>query len=143
MGAQHVQHPAVRQGDADKGSALAAVLHRMDDDRHLIAGRERALGPSQLGYFSNTDQKDPLVSPINSPEILAKFPPTLLITGTRDFAFSGTLFTDTQLTKQGVDVELHVWEGLFHGFFYNADVPESRDALNVIVNFFDRKLASK
>ena len=102
---------------------------------------DRAPAPSQLGYFSNADQKDPMVSPISSPEILAKFPPTLLITGTRDFAFSGTLFTDTQLVKQGVDVELHVWEGLFHGFFYNADVPESRDALNVIVNFFDRKLA--
>jgi epsilon-lactone hydrolase len=102
-----------------------------------------AMGPMQLGYFSNADQKDPMVSPISSPEILAKFPPTLLITGTRDFAFSGTLFTDIQLVKQGVDVELHMWEGLFHGFFYNADVPESRDALNVIVSFFDRKLASK
>src|SRR4051812_46274765 len=44
---------------------------------------DRAPGPSQLGYFSNTDQKDPMVSPIGSPEILAKFPPTLLITGTR------------------------------------------------------------
>jgi acetyl esterase/lipase len=80
------------------------------------------------------------VSPANSPEVLSKFPPTLLITGTRDFALSGTLFTDIQLTKQGVDVELHVWDGLFHGFFYNTDVPESKDALNVIVKFFDRHL---
>jgi acetyl esterase/lipase len=97
-------------------------------------------GTSQLGYFSNTNSKDPLVSPIDSPEILAKFPPTLLITGTRDFAFSGALFTDTQLAKQGVDVELHVWDGLFHGFFYNADVPESKDAFNVMIKFFDRNL---
>lgn len=95
---------------------------------------------SQLGYFSTADPKDPQVSPINSPETLAKFPPTLLITGTRDFALSGTLFTDTQLAKQGVTVELHVWEGLFHGFFYNADVPESKDAFNVMINFFDRNL---
>jgi acetyl esterase/lipase len=100
----------------------------------------RPLGTSQLGYFSNADPKDPLVSPINSPEILAKFPPTLLITATRDFAMSGTLFTETQLTKQGVAVELHVWDGLFHGFFYNADVPESKDAFNVMIKFFDRNL---
>lgn len=109
----------------------------------LGEGRMPALHPpshSQLGYFSNVDPRDPLVSPINSPEILAKFPPTLLITGTRDFALSGTLFTDTQLVKQGVDVELHVWDGLFHGFFYNVDVPESRDALNVMIKFFDRHL---
>lgn len=97
-------------------------------------------GHSQLSYFSTADPKDPLVSPVNSPEILAKFPPTLLITGTRDFALSGTLFTETQLVRQGVDVELRVWDGLFHGFFYNVDVPESRDALNVIVKFFDRHL---
>jgi len=100
----------------------------------------RPPGSSQLGYFSNTDPKDPLVSPIDSPEILAKFPPTLLITATRDFAMSGTLFTETQLAKQGVAVELHVWDGLFHGFFYNADVPESKDAFNVMIRFFDRNL---
>ncbi len=98
---------------------------------------------SQLGYFSAANMKDPLVSPINSPEILEKFPPTLLITGTRDFAMSGTLNTDTELTKRGVKVELHVWEGLFHGFFYNADVPESRDAFRVMINFFDRNLGTK
>jgi len=43
--------------------------------------------------------------------------------------------------KAGVDAELHVWEGLFHGFFYNADVPESKDCFNVILKFFDNHLA--
>jgi monoterpene epsilon-lactone hydrolase len=93
-----------------------------------------------LSYFAGTDPKDPLVSPINSPEILAKFPPTLIITGTRGFELSSALYTHEQLVKLGIDAELHVWEGLFHGFFYNVDVPESRDALNVIVRFFDRHL---
>ena len=93
-----------------------------------------------LSYFSDTDPKDPLVSPINSPEVLAKFPPTLIITGTRGFELSSALYTHEQLVKLGVDAELHVWEGLFHGFFYNVDVPESRDALNVIIKFFDGHL---
>ena len=82
------------------------------------------------------------MSPLDSPAVLAKFPPTLLITGTRDFAYSGAIYTHEQLVKLGVDAELHVWEGLFHGFFYNADVPESRDAFNVMIKFFDRHLAS-
>ena len=103
----------------------------------------RAPGPSQLGYFSAADMKDPLVSPISSPEMLAKFPPTLLITGTRDFAMSGTLHTDTELAKRGVEVELHVWDGLFHGFFYNADVPESREAFDVMIKFFDSHLGKR
>lgn len=103
----------------------------------------RPPGQSQLGYFSGADMKDPLVSPINSPEMLAKFPPTLLITGTRDFAMSGTLYTDNELAKRGVKVELHVWDGLFHGFFYNADVPESRDAFAVMIKFFDKHLSKR
>lgn len=103
----------------------------------------RPPGQSQLGYFSGAKMNDPLVAPMNSPEILAKFPPTLLITATRDFAMSGTIHTDTELTKRGVKTELHVWDGLFHGFFYNADVPESRDAFDVMIGFFDRNLGTK
>jgi len=100
-------------------------------------------GVRRLGYFSNVDPKDPLVSPINSPEILAKFPPTLIITGTRAMELSTAVYTHSQLVKLGVGAELHVWEGLFHGFFYNPDVPESRDAYDVIVKFFDRHLGTK
>jgi acetyl esterase/lipase len=100
-------------------------------------------GMRRLGYFSNTDPKDPLVAPIQSPEVLAKFPPTLIITGTRAFELSSAVYTHSQLVKLGVSAELHVWEGLFHGFFYNPDVPESRDAYDVIVKFFDRHLGGE
>jgi acetyl esterase/lipase len=93
-----------------------------------------------LSYFAGTDPTDPLVSPVSSPDVLAKFPPTLIITGTRGFELSSALYTHEQMVKLGVDAELHVWEGLFHGFFYNADVPESKDALNVMIKFFDRHL---
>jgi acetyl esterase/lipase len=96
-----------------------------------------------LGYLDGTDPKDPLVAPINSPEIMAKFPPTLIITATRGFEMSGALYTHTQLVKLGVDAELHVWEALFHGFFYNPDVPESRDCYDVIIKFFSRHLGQR
>src|SRR5439155_14377819 len=96
-----------------------------------------------LGYLEGTNPKDPLVAPINSPETLARFPPTLIITGTRGFELSAALYTHTQLVKRGVEAELHVWEGLFHGFFYNPDVPESKDAYDVMVKFFDRHLGKK
>jgi epsilon-lactone hydrolase len=74
------------------------------------------------------------------PEVLAKFPPTLIVTGTRGFEFSSAVYTHSQMVKQGVQAELHVWEGMFHGFFYNPDVPESRECYDVIVKFFDRQL---
>ncbi|HET7131498.1 MAG TPA: alpha/beta hydrolase fold domain-containing protein [Gammaproteobacteria bacterium] len=97
-------------------------------------------GNAPLGYFSDAKLDDPLVAPASSAEVLAKFPPTLIVTGTRGFELSSAVYTHTQLVKQGVDAELHVWEGLFHGFFYNVDVPESRDCFDVIVKFFDAHL---
>jgi len=112
----------------------------LGEARVMLPGRSG--GPPPLGYFSGTDPKDPLVSPINSPNVLAKFPPTLIITGTRGFELSSALYTHEQLVKLGVDAELHVWEGLFHGFFYNMDVPESKDAVNVIIRFFDQHLGN-
>lgn len=103
----------------------------------------RRSGQTPLGYFAGASMKDPLVQPSNSPEVLAKFPPTLLISATRDFALSGAIDTDILLTKAGVDSELHVWDGLFHGFFYDADVPESKQAFRIIENFFDRHLGKQ
>jgi acetyl esterase/lipase len=98
--------------------------------------------PLSLEYLRGTDPKDPLVAPVFSREVLAWFPPTLLVTGTHGFEFSATVFTHEQMVKASVDAELHVWEGMFHGFFYNPDVPESKDCVDVIVGFFQRKLGT-
>ncbi len=84
------------------------------------AANPRATASSRL--LRGNRPRDPLVSPV-SRRNLAKLPPTLMITGTRGFELSAALYTHEQLVKAGVDTELHVWEGLFHGFFYNADVP--------------------
>lgn len=93
-------------------------------------------------YFSqaHVNENDPLVYPINSPKLLAKFPPSLLITGSRDFAMSSLFQTQRELVKQGVEVELHVWDGVPHSFFTNPNLPESKEVYDVIVRFFDRHL---
>lgn len=93
-----------------------------------------------MPYFAGVSAEDPLAAPASSMAVLARFPPTLIISSTRGFDLSSATYTHSLLVKAGVDTELHVWEGLFHGFFYNIDVPESRDCFDVIVNFFDRHL---
>jgi len=95
---------------------------------------------TRLPYFAGTDPHDPLVSPGSSDAVIGQFPPTLIITATRGFEFSAAVHAHSQMVRLGVDADLHVWEGLFHGFFYNADVPESREAYDVMVRFFDRHL---
>jgi epsilon-lactone hydrolase len=96
-----------------------------------------------LPYFAGVSITDPLAAPASSPEVLAKFPPTLIVTGTRAFELSSAVYTHSLLVKAGAEADLHVWEGMFHGFFYNVDVPESRDCLDVIVKFFERHLGRR
>src|SRR5690349_780082 len=75
--------------------------------------------------------------------VLARFPPTLIITSTRDIALSPAVYTHTQLVKLGVDAQLHVWEAMVHGFFgIHPELPESREAWDVIVKFFDSRLGT-
>jgi monoterpene epsilon-lactone hydrolase len=113
----------------------------LGDGRVLPAGA--AGGPVPMAYFANADADDSLVAPASSAEVLAKFPPTLIVTGTRAFELSNAVYTHTQLVKNGVDAALHVWEGMFHGFFYNPDVPESRESYDVIVRFFADRLGRR
>jgi monoterpene epsilon-lactone hydrolase len=103
------------------------------------ASPDAAALPPML-YLDGVAADDPLAAPASSPEVLAQFPPTLIVTGTRGFELSAAVHAHADLVRQGVEADLHVWEGMFHGFFYNADVPESRDCFDVIVRFFDRHL---
>jgi epsilon-lactone hydrolase len=88
--------------------------------------------------------RDPLVSPAYSPSVLKAFPPTLLISGTRDIGLSSAVYTHSRLVKLGVDADLHVWEGAAHCIFAepaaDPEVPETREAWDVIVKFFDKRL---
>lgn len=98
-------------------------------------------GGIRFDYMDKVAADDPRGYPEASPALLATFPPTLFITATRSMEFSAAAYSHNQLVKAGVDSELHVWDGLFHGFFYNSELPESREAYEVIVRFFDKRLA--
>lgn len=95
---------------------------------------------SMMPYLSEADPYDPLVAPAESDEVLSAFPPTQIITGTRGFELSSAVYTHSRLVKLGVKADLHVWEGMFHGFYSNPDVPESQDAYKVMIDFFDTHL---
>lgn len=100
------------------------------------SGSTRENGP----YFQGASATDPLVLPINSPELLAHFPPTLLIAGSRDFTVSSLFASQAALAAAGVDAELHVWDGMWHAFLMDPDLPESRQVYQVVVRFFERHL---
>jgi epsilon-lactone hydrolase len=96
--------------------------------------------PQPPSYLVEADRASPLAIPGPFPEVMAKFPPSLFISATRDPSLSTAVATHAQLLKLGVAAELYVGEGLGHCFFTEPDLPESRDAYEVIVRFFDRHL---
>lgn len=92
------------------------------------------------GYFDGVDMKDPIVSPALHLDALAKFPPTLVITGTRAFDMSPAVFTNSQILKAGARSNLVVGEGMGHCYIYFPQFPEAQDAYSVIVRHFRENL---
>ena len=100
----------------------------------------QASGDMTRGYFSAADLDDPMISPALHPELAAKFPPTLLITGTRAMDLSPAIVTNSALIKARVPSTLIVGEGMGHCYIYQSGLPEARDAHQAIVDFFRANL---
>jgi acetyl esterase/lipase len=119
-------------------------LTRWDDSRaqYTLNGfggpqPEKPVHPS--AYVGKTDPHDPVLSPDYAN--LKGFPPTLFVTSTRDILLSGTTILHRAFLRDGVDAQLVVFEALPHAFWYNYQLPETKEALNLMARFFDQKLA--
>lgn len=121
------------------------------DSRYVNAAVNDALLPRADGtlpimedlYYGAVDFRDPLVSPVFSDAVLARFPPTLFITATRAAELSNVAYTHSRLVDLGRESDLHVWDGLGHAFHLDARLPESQQAYRVMARFFTRHLGSR
>ena len=97
-----------------------------------------------MAYMNNDPAKatNPLVSPIHG-NYDGQFPPTLITTGTRDFLLSDCARISTRLRQSGVDVSLHLWEGLWHVFEFYPDLPEAEKSLEEVANFLKQHLQAE
>jgi monoterpene epsilon-lactone hydrolase len=124
-----------------------ADFSRVGDARQLftlngLPGRMEPTDPNHLPddeYVGKTDRKDPVLSPIFAD--LHGMPPTLLVTSTRDLLLSDTAIFQRALLAAGDDAQLVVFEALPHAFWYHFQLPETKEALEVMAKFFDLKLA--
>lgn len=126
--------------------SMLADYSRPSDTQNLFAlnglpGILTTQNPNQrIGkeYAPNTDPRDPVLSPLYAD--LRGMPPTLLVTSTRDILLSNTTIFHRALLQAGVDAQLVVFEALPHAFWYHFQFPETREALDLMANFFDQKL---
>jgi hypothetical protein len=85
-------------------------------------------GPAQAaGYYAgDKSYDDPSISPIYGD--FNGFPPTYLISGTRDLMLSDTVRTHRKLRQAGVEADLHVYEGIAHAdYILLINTPESQE----------------
>ncbi|MGA2348177.1 MAG: alpha/beta hydrolase [Candidatus Sulfotelmatobacter sp.] len=124
-----------------------ADFSRVGDSRELFAlnglpGRMEPVDPNHLPdneYAGKTDRKDPVLSPLFAD--LHGMPPSLLVTSTRDILLSDTATLHRALLGAGDDAQLVVFEALPHAFWYHFQLPETREALQLMAKFFADKLA--
>jgi acetyl esterase/lipase len=92
-----------------------------------------------LFYAHGHDMADPMISPLNGD--FHGFPPTILLTGTRDLLLSNTVRTHQKLLQSGVQAELLVFEGMSHFQFTLSDlIPEDREAFTELSAFLNQHL---
>lgn len=96
-----------------------------------------------LPYMQGARPDDPLALPACDDRLLAAFPPSLLLTASRDFAASSVTSFHRQLIANGVDARLLVFDGLWHAFQIFCDLPEAEEAHRVLADFFERTLHLK
>lgn len=120
-----------REGDSRAMYALDGL------SGHLDPPRPGALHDAD--YVGKTNPRDPVLSPLFAD--VHGFPPTLFITSTRDMLLSGTTILQRHFYESGVEAPMVVFEGLPHAFWYNASLPESREAMGVMAKFLDEHVA--
>jgi len=119
---------------------------RVGDSRQLFTlngfpGRLEPIDANHLPndeYVGKTDRKDPVLSPIFAD--LHGMPPTLLVTSTRDILLSDTTTLHRAMLRAGDNAQLVVFDALPHAFWYHFQLPETREALELMAKFFDEKV---
>lgn len=92
-------------------------------------------------YAGGHDIADPLLSPLRGD--VTGFPPTMLVSGTRDLLLSQVVLMHRKLRKAGVHAELHLVEGASHfTYFIEPFADESQDIFAEMARFLDTHLGS-
>lgn len=87
-------------------------------------------------YAGGADLTDPYLSPLFGD--VTGFPPTLLISGTRDLFLSNTVRMHRKLRESGVDADLHIFDARPHAGYGNA--PEEAAVSAEIGAFVSKQL---
>jgi len=90
-------------------------------------------------YAPKSEWTNPYVSPVYG-DYSKNFPPTLIQVGSKEIFLSNSLRMYRQLKENNKDVELDVYEGMWHVWQGHYDIPESKIAVKNTKNFIYKHL---
>lgn len=105
-----------------------------------LPGGARTMTESVASYVGKTPVSDPILSPLKGD--VSRFPPTLLVTSTRDILLSPTSIFARKLAEQEVDARLVVFDGLPHAFWAYMAIPETDEANALMAKFLKSRVAN-
>jgi epsilon-lactone hydrolase len=95
-------------------------------------------------YLRAVSPEDHSAFPGSSDSVLARFPPTLFLSGTRAHDMSAAVVAHAHLLSLGVDSSLYIMEGGWHGAeIATPGTPEERGTDTYIARWFEQHLAQK
>jgi len=95
------------------------------------------LEPASLAYAGQRSVSDTEISLLFA-AIPANFPPTIIITATRDLLLSDSIRIARKLRTKNCIVDLRVAEGLWHVFEWYPQCPEAVESLQEIATFLEK-----
>ena len=123
-------------------SALSDITETGDSyvtlkDEEPIVNYDLQVEPSAQVYAPSLDDKlNPYVSPVYG-DYSQGFPPTLIQGGAKEIFLSNMLRHARVLEQAGVNVELDIYDGMWHNFLVYWRLPESQLGRNKIVEFLE------
>jgi acetyl esterase/lipase len=106
---------------------------------NVLGSNDGMLEAAARLYAGTHDLKEPLLSPVYGN--FTGFPPTILLSGTRDLFLSNTVRVHQKLLQAGAVAELLVFEGQSHAqYMFAPQAPETKDAWTEVSRFFNQNL---
>jgi len=100
---------------------------------HILVTYDGLLKSAAQLYAGEEKLTNALISPVYGN--FEDFPPTYLVTGTRDLFLSDVVRTHRKLKQAGVVADLNVYEGMSHGEY--SFLPNSPESVQVYTEFGD------
>lgn len=92
-------------------------------------------------YAGNDELNNPLISPVFAD--YKDFPPMMILAGSREMLLSDSMNLARKAALDNTNVNLIVWDNLYHVFAADSNLPESKEAIKLLGAFLLEKMNNK